>query len=110
MVESNSSCLETYKITISIMSVYCLVAKHFFQMLKGENSTPLDVIICMLEMNNQQRKKLYQAKRSYVKTCPLAAGLYPQRVINEWNKLSNVCVNVSNVNMIKYCRVSLGWH
>ena len=45
-------------------------------MLKGENSTPPDVIIYMLEMNNQHRKKLYQTKRGYVKKLPLAAGLF----------------------------------
>ena len=27
---------------------------------------------------------------------------FSQRVINEWNKLSNDCVNASSVNMFKY--------
>ena len=27
---------------------------------------------------------------------------FTQRVINEWNKLSNDCVNASSVNMFKY--------
>ena len=31
-------------------------------MLKGENSTPLDVIIYMLEINNQQRKTYIRQK------------------------------------------------
>ena len=87
MVESNSSCLESYKITFQSCLylvwlrrydkklILVAVLNSFFKMLKGENSTPLDVIIYMLEMNNQQRKKVYQAKNGYVKKLPLAAGL-----------------------------------
>ena len=74
MVESNSSCLETYKITFQsclylvwlrsydkkLILTAILDFFFFFKMLKGENSTPLDVIIYMLEMNNQQKNVIMQ--------------------------------------------------
>ena len=65
MVESNSSCLETYKITFQSRLYLVWLRRYdkkliwaaildFFLMLKGENS---------------------KKKRCYVKKCPLAAGL-----------------------------------
>ena len=37
---------------------------------------PLDVIIYMLEINNQQRKKLYQTKRGYTPRLPVVSTSY----------------------------------
>ena len=83
MVESNSSCLETYKITVQSCLylvwlrrydkklIWVAILDFFSKCSRVRTPHPLDVIIYMLEMNNQQRKKLYQAKRGY----PSAAGL-----------------------------------
>ena len=42
--------------------ILAAILNFFFKMLKDENSTPLDVIIYMLEMNNQQRKNYIRQK------------------------------------------------
>ena len=90
MVELNSSCLETYKITFKsclylvwfrrydkkLILVALLDFFIFFKMLKGENSTPLDVIIYMLEMNNQQRKNYIRQKLDYKAVLRMSCGLF----------------------------------
>ena len=71
MVELNSSCLETYKITfqsclylawLQRLLILAAILDFFSKCSMVRTPHPLDVIIYMLEMNNQQTNKLSDKK------------------------------------------------
>ena len=50
----------------------------------------------------KEGSKIRGHKAAFIKDqCRLDMRKYSQRVINEWNKLPNDCVNASSVNMFK---------